>query len=416
MEILSTLKALTNFNGLFQFVLLVALKSLDSIVSWLVVTLISLGGKMLKRNINLSCPINELSYGIVSRNILKSMVKLGVNVALWPVSDRLEAPPDEHEMIRAARDNAKKYDEYANSIRIWHQFDLAQHVGRGLKIGFPIFELTEFNIGELIHLRAMDRIAVCSQWAADVIDYNLKLKNARVVPLGVDDKIFNEHVKPMELGLSPDTTVFMNVGKWEVRKGHGELILAFNQAFTMQDNVALILHCKNIFSTEQEENEWVEFAKNKPMGERTHIINDRLPTQQSTASLMAAADCGVFPSRAEGWNLPLAEMMRMGKHCIATGYSAHTEFADSTNCSLIEVNELEPADDGKWFHSINPEWDNHPGQWAMIGKPQMEQLIEYMRAIHKAKQEGMLGVNKFGIERMREFTWERSAKALLDIV
>lgn len=371
---------------------------------------------MLKRRINLTCPINELSYGIVSRNILNSMVKLGVDVALWPIGDRHEAPSDEHELIRTARNSAKIFDEFANSIRIWHQFDLAQHAGRGLKIGFPIFELDEFTTEELIHLRAMDRIAVCSDWAARIVDDKLGRQISRVVPLGVDDLIFNEHVQPMSLGVSPDATVFMNIGKWEVRKAHAELIRAFNQAFTMGDNVVLILHCKNIFATEQEENEWLQLAKTQPMGDRTHIINDRLASQRDLASLMAAADCGVFPSRAEGWNLPLAEMMRMGKHVIATNYSAHTEFVDPHNCSLIEIEKAEPADDGKWFHSFKPEWDGRPGRWAAIDDDQIEQMVVYMRAIHKAKQEGMLGVNKFGIETMKSFTWERSAKALLDIV
>ena len=61
---------------------------------------------------------------------------------------------------------------------------------------------------------------------------------------------------------------------------------------------------------------------------------------------MAGADCGVFLSRAEGWNLGLLEMMAMGKPVITTNYSGHTEFATPANALLVEVPEVEPAKDG----------------------------------------------------------------------
>ena len=64
---------------------------------------------------------------------------------------------------------------------------------------------------------------------------------------------------------------------------------------------------------------------------------------------MSQTDCGVFPARAEGWNLELLEMMSCGKNVIATNYSSHTEFCNSENCMLVETTELEDAHDGKWF-------------------------------------------------------------------
>ena len=54
------------------------------------------------------------------------------------------------------------------------------------------------------------------------------------------------------------------------------------------------------------------------------------------------ADCGLFPARAEGWNLELLEMMACGKQVIATNYSAHTEFCTKENSILIESDENIP--------------------------------------------------------------------------
>ena len=56
---------------------------------------------------------------------------------------------------------------------------------------------------------------------------------------------------------------------------------------------------------------------------------------------MAKTDCGVFPARAEGWNLELLEMMSCNKPVIATNYSAHTEFCDDKNCMLIDIEDME---------------------------------------------------------------------------
>ena len=74
---------------------------------------------------------------------------------------------------------------------------------------------------------------------------------------------------------------------------------------------------------------------------------------------MSQADCGVFPAKAEGWNLDLLEMMSCGKSTIATNYSGHTEFCNKENCYLVDLPEMETAEDGKWFRG--------QGEWGKIG-------------------------------------------------
>ena len=65
------------------------------------------------------------------------------------------------------------------------------------------------------------------------------------------------------------------------------------------------------------------------------------------AALLADCDCGVFPSRAEGWNLGLLECMSMGLNVIATNYSAHTEFVEPANCRVVQIDETEPQPAGE---------------------------------------------------------------------
>ena len=121
---------------------------------------------------------------------------------------------------------------------------------------------------------------------------------------------------------------------------------------------------------------------------------------------MVQTDCGVFPSRAEGWNLELLEMMSCGKNVIATNYSAHTEFCNDENCHLVDVpEELEEAQDGRWFRG--------QGKWASIGEDQVSQIAEHMRTVHQLKQKDDLKINQAGIDTSKEYTWANAANHIV---
>jgi glycosyltransferase involved in cell wall biosynthesis len=122
---------------------------------------------------------------------------------------------------------------------------------------------------------------------------------------------------------------------------------------------------------------------------------------------MKQSDCGVFPSRAEGWNLELLEMMACGKQVIATNYSAHTEFCSEDNSYLIHIEDLETAYDGVFFNGSH-------GRWAALLDSQKEQMVTHMRAVHAAKQSGVLHLNEFGIETSKLFSWNNSAREVIN--
>jgi glycosyltransferase involved in cell wall biosynthesis len=372
-------------------------------------------------NLNFSAPLNSMSYGIVGRQLLKALTKIGYKVALWPLPSvqNIDAPPEEHALIHECLNNQRTYDGAAPSIRLWHQYDLAQHVGHGTHIGFPIFELNKFKGVESHNFDQLEHLFVCTKWAKQMIinDCELYEDTTHVINLGIDPA-FHPGVKPLDIPQIPEgATIFLNVGKWEVRKGHLELIKTFNEAFIDGENVCLVLHCKNIFNDLAEEKEWCDYAMLSRLGQqgRIIIIQDRFQRESDVARLMARADCGVFPSRAEGWNMPLSEMMAMGKMVIATNYSAHTEYCNEDNCLLIEPTTLEVADDGKWFHSNNPDWGTAPGEWMELGATQLTQLNNLMRYVHYKKELNQIQ-NPRAILDMQKYTWENTAIQIRDVL
>lgn len=354
--------------------------------------------------INLTCPINSLGYGVVSTNVTIALEAIGCEVALWVLGSPDVDSEDKAKTLRTMVSRAAFYDNTKPSLRIYHQFDLAQHVGKGIHCAMPIFELNKFTDQEIHHLRSQDLLFVASKWAEKVIRDNNINTPVVVTPFGVDKTTFYPSQSANK------KTVFLNVGKWEVRKGHDVLIEAFDKAFGPTDEVELVMLSQNPVvrqNGEKYNSEWNNLYSNSKMGRAGKVrLLPRLKSQSQVADLMRQADCGVFPARAEGWNLELAEMLAIGKHCIATNYSGHTQFCTSANCRMVHTDTLSSAYDGVWFHG--------QGEWAELGPNQVEQLVQEMRKVHQEKQDGKLGVNVEGMKTFEELTWQNTAKLVVN--
>lgn len=353
--------------------------------------------------INITAPINQLGYGIASLNIVKSLSKAGCRVSLFPMGN-VSVSNNDVPVIQEAINNSKTFDPNAPSLLIWHQNALHQHVGRGLHIGFPIFELDTFDSLEHHHVHSSDCLFVCSKWAKEIVFKNSHHtiwgdrvcdEDVFVVHLGVDQEIFIP-----QNPVPKDKIVFFNCGKWEVRKGHDILIEAFKIAFSKRKDIELHMMCTNPFNTPKEEQSWRKLYEH----EAVKII-PRAETQQEVYNHMVYADCGVFPSRAEGWNLELLEMMSVGRHVIATDYSAHTAFCDQENSTLIPVTSLEDAYDNKWFFG--------KGKWASFNEYNVQFLADAITSFAD-RFDGT--ISTAGVNTAKLFSWDATASRIASAI
>ncbi len=347
---------------------------------------------------NIISPINSLGYGIAGLNIVKELSKLD-QVALWVIGGPEVTTQEDANVIRTSMGRAAIPTFDDPCLRIWHQHDMSQFVGKGLHVGFPFFELDKFKEQEKFHLNHLDRLFVASQWAKDIANQELfkKEQDIRVVPLGVDSEVF----KPTEY--KEDKTIFFNCGKWEIRKGHDILFKIFNKAFEKDDDVELWMMPSNPFLTEKEDSEWKKMYLNSKLGDKIKFI-DRQTTHEEVYNIMSKTTCGIFPSRAEGWNLELLEMMSCGKQVIATNYSAHTEFCNDQNSMLVDITDTQPAFDGKWF-------DGKGGSWAKISETEFDIFVDMMKMVHENHR-----FNKEGVETANNFSWRNTAQSILSNV
>ena len=344
--------------------------------------------------INYYAPINQTGYGVASINILRNLIKLQHDISYFPIGSPSVSSQEDYDLIKGLMENNLAFDPRSPCVKIWHQFDLATRVGNGPYIAYPFFELDTFNALERKHLSVPDKIIASSNWARQIYINNGISQNIEVVPLGVNTEIFDH-----TLGRSnTDKYVFLTIGKWEIRKGHDLLPKIFNQAFPNESDVELwILASEHTsgYSKPEEITAWKKMYNH----EKIKVIPG-VQSHKDIAQIIANSDCGLYISRAEGWNLELLETMAMNKPTIATNYSAHTEFCNKDNCLLVDINESEPAYDGKAFLG--------QGNWGKIGQEQINQTIEYMRYVYNNR----INTNLAGLQTAQKYSWQNSAECL----
>ena len=348
-------------------------------------------------------PYCRTGYGVVGAHLLREFIQIDAPVAYFPIG-QVDRSIVKNDALGAALARQGAFDDAAPSVRLSQQFDLALHVGRGPRIGFPIFELDTFTQAERHHLERQDRLIVTCEWARTVLLENgIWRTPIDIAPLGVDRTVFNEHVQPATT--RGNDTVFMSVGKLEPRKGQLELLRAFEAAFGRRDAVRLVLICHNAFVDATALEQMLAPFKRSSMASRITLVTTPLPHQKDLAAAMAMADCAVFPARAEGWNLEALEMLALGKRVIATACTAHTAFLTEANAKLVSVDALEESVPG-----------DHCGRWAAWGSAQHEQLVQHLRDAHGDRHRGELALNEAGIATSKQFSWTASARAVMTSV
>ena len=110
------------------------------------------------------------------------------------------------------------------------------------------------------------------------------------------------------------------------RKNPDAAVDAFVRAFPdMPDDVYLILKGKHFTPAQKKK-------LMKKLGGRKNVIQvDTLLPWDEAQELVAASDALISLHRAEGFGLPVAEVMSYGGVVIGTDYSATTEFMDETS-------------------------------------------------------------------------------------
>jgi glycosyltransferase involved in cell wall biosynthesis len=163
------------------------------------------------------------------------------------------------------------------------------------------------------------------------------------------------------------------------RKNPIAVIDAFRSAFNKKDEVMLVVKSTNARYNQE------AFQKLKnDVKEENILIIDRYLDRDELYCLMDVSNCYVSLHRSEGFGLPMAEAMFLGKPVIATGYSGNLEFMNVDNSFLVKFRLVELQRDFGPYKKGNV--------WA---EPDIEHAGELMRFVvdhpEEARQVGIRG-------------------------
>jgi autotransporter strand-loop-strand O-heptosyltransferase len=267
----------------------------------------------------------------------------------------------------------------------------------GYKIGYNVWESTEYSSQFFQQLLILDELWVPTEWQKQIsIKQGYPEGKIFVIPEGVDGNVF----KPNPKFKKQNKFQFVIVGRWDYRKGIKESIKGFLEAFPDNPNVELLLNVENPYPVDG-------FNTTEERLKHYGLEDDRIKIlkfldRKQYISLLQNANVLISCARAEGWNLPLIEALACGTPSIYTKCSGQLEFTKGEGLG-VEILGEEPATNGKdltYEHNI-------PGNFYT---PDLDDLVKKIKDSYKNYADWKQWHLKRSKEIRQEFSWKNQAK------
>ena len=240
---------------------------------------------------------------------------------------------------------------------------------RGTNINWAVFESTIIPINQLSVMK-QHKLWIPTEWGRKIcIENGIDLNQIDVVNEGVDINTYHPYLKSQN-----DRFRFLLIGKYEQRKSIDESIDAFARVFGNNPNIELVIKSDFFKDPTEKKNELDNKIASTGANNIKLIWGYQTVTQ--IADLYRSADIFLFPTKAEGWGLPLIEAAACGLPLITTYHSGQTEFINDIKSSCILVDyQLEPIK-CKEYQGFYPAPDNNYGKWAVMSTDNIARAIK----------------------------------------
>jgi glycosyltransferase involved in cell wall biosynthesis len=296
-----------------------------------------------------------------------------------------------------------------DDVNIWFSNNKIIKAYPGFNIIWAIFESDQLPwvyIASL--LECANLIWTPSHWAKQILmNHGISPEMIDVVPEGIDPNIYH----PFSRNQPTETYRFLTIGKYEQRKGYDQLFEAFSKCFKGNAKVELLIKADWLMSNEisiLKKNELHDVLSKLNMP-NIKVLNGQFD-QSQMPMLYSFADGFVFPTRAEGWGLPLTEAIASGLPCATTDYSGQTEFLAYMQEEFLPIkHSLVPIEDTEFF-KYWPRDANRTMQWAQAD---VDHLCEVMLEM-VSKRTPWMEKGKIASDQIRNlFSWRRAVDVAL---
>lgn len=212
-----------------------------------------------------------------------------------------------------------------------------------------------------------------------------------VIPLGVSPTMYSYIDRPKH-----PVFTFLQAGVLTMRKNPGTLVSAYLEAFKDHPkDVQLVLKTKSAT------------LGHMTFPEEWNIkIIDHNATREEMLKLYEEADCFVFPSRGEGFGLPVLEAMATGLPTIFSKNSGMADMANEQYNYPIQSDKKSPA------LRFPTEWGN-VGNWY---ETDFKDLASVMRQVYEHQTEAR-EKGRLASEWVKEnWTYDNTAQKILEVI
>jgi FkbM family methyltransferase len=271
-------------------------------------------------------------------------------------------------------------------------------------IAYNVWETTRQPDEFFNQLRKFDQVWVPSEWQKQcTIEQGIAPHKVKVVPEGVDTEMFKPTSQDSDFpGNRPFR--FVVVGRWEYRKSTKEIIRAFTETFSQDENVELVISVDNRFATDGLSSTEERLAKFGLSHSGIKVLHHQ--SKEDYVKLLKSADVFVSCARSEGWNLPLIEAMACGVPSMYSNWGAQLQFAQGKGIPVSIIGEVPAgvANQESWNQDT-------PGNFC---EPNFTDLQLKLRLVYDEFENYKKSALMESDQIRTQFTWQNAAAIAQD--
>lgn len=335
--------------------------------------------------------LNLSGYAQAAKHTLNALLDSGsYDIRIVPLDARLKdvCPADRQKYRQCI---SKKSD--SSRVQILHVIpDMHRRFGRNLmSISVGVYETFKPPAHWVAILNSNDAVIVPSKFNLDIFRQAGVKKPLFYLPHCLDMKKYCPSVLKM---YDYEEFTFLFLGSWRKRKGYEELLEAWGRAFSVYDDVKLIIKTDKPSVAQ-------EYIRRKFQRQNVApvVVDLKSYTDDEMPSFIRSADCLISPTRGEGFGYPGLQSMALETPVIISNCSGCTEYANEQTAFLLQPEGVryEKCLDGipqfsrkEWIF-ISPE---------QIGRVMKKVWLNSVKAVEKSKAARLYVENKFSYNAM----------------
>ena len=279
-----------------------------------------------------------------------------------------------------------------------------------LRLGIFNYESSILPQGWAEYARYVDYLLPSSEYVRDIfLRAGIPDSKIVVMPLGIDFDALNA---PVDEGFEFNTNKkfkLLNISIPHARKNIPQLVDAYFEEFSADDDICLIVKTtvtgvKEAFEIDVQAA--VNAIKEKYAGKNLPELILLEHRFNNMATIYKKTDALINVAASEGFGLPLLEAMACGKLVAAPRYGGVLDFLDKDNSLLIDTIEVKAPPEYQYWYAT-------PG--ATVGLPTKESMRATMRNLYENHEALHKRFDKSMENTVKKYTWDNSVKIILDL-